>query len=90
MPGEKDMLQEFITTLEPKVLGQLVEVVFDEMQLASEAGSLLKIEEELRDAIAEAKRQWLQTPKQEQLTLFALSKKTPEQQLLFDLSGITL
>jgi hypothetical protein len=89
MPGEKDMLQEFITTLEPKVLGQLVEVVFDEMQLASEAGSLLKIEEELRDAIAEAKRQWLQTPKQEQLTLFALSKKTPEQQLLFDLSGIT-
>jgi hypothetical protein len=32
--------------------------VFDKMQLASEAGSLLKIEEEIRTVIAEAKAKW--------------------------------
>ena len=58
MPGEKAMLHEFIAGLQPKVLGQLVEVVFDKMVLAGEAGSLLRIEAELRDAIA-AVKQWV-------------------------------
>jgi hypothetical protein len=58
MPGEAQMLKEFVGQLEPKVLGQVVEVVFDKMKLAGEAGSLLKIEEEIRDAIREAKRQY--------------------------------
>ena len=58
MPGEEQMLKEFVGQLEPKVLGQVVEVVFDKMKLAGEAGSLLKIEEEIRDAIREAKRQY--------------------------------
>lgn len=58
MPGEEQMLKEFVSQLEPKVLGQVVEVVFDKMKLAGEAGSLLKIEEEIRDAIREAKRQF--------------------------------
>jgi len=89
MPGEKDMLQEFIADLYPKVLGQLVEIVFDKMKLAGEAGSLLKIEEELRDAIVEAKRQWAEGPKEEQRMLFETRKEKPQQQLLFDVSGIT-
>lgn len=59
MPGEDYMLKEFVGQLEPKLLGQLVEVVFDKMKLAGEAGSLLKIEEEIRDALAEAKKQWV-------------------------------
>jgi hypothetical protein len=58
MPGEEQMLKEFVNQVEPKVLGQVVEVVFDKMKLAGEAGSLLKIEEEIRDAIREAKRQY--------------------------------
>ena len=58
MPGEEQMLKDFVSHLEPKVLGQVVEVVFDKMKLAGEAGSLLKIEEEIRDAIREAKRQY--------------------------------
>ena len=45
MPGEEQMLKEFVGQLEPKFLGQVVEVVFDKMKLAGEAGSLLKIEE---------------------------------------------
>ncbi len=58
MPGEREMLAEFAESLQPTVLGQLVEVVFDKMKLAGEAGSLLKIEEEIEDAIARARAQW--------------------------------
>src|SRR5262249_43315261 len=58
MPGEKELLKEFIASLQPKILGQLVQVVFDRMNLAGETGSLLKIEDEIRDAISEAKKQW--------------------------------
>lgn len=51
MPGEADMLEEFTEQLQPKVLGQLVKIIFEKMQLAGEAGSLLKIEEEIKDAV---------------------------------------
>jgi len=91
MPGERQMLEEFSADLRPRVLGQLVQVVFDRMKLAGEAGSLLKIEDELRDAVAGAKKQWQQAPKEVQLTLFDGQKlpKKPKQQTLFDTSGIT-
>ena len=59
MPGEKEMLKEFVAELQPRVLGHLVEVVFDKMTLAAEAGSLLKIEEELRSEIASVRKQWV-------------------------------
>ncbi len=91
MPGDRALLDEFAATLRPAVLGDLVRVIFDKMQLAGEAGSLLKIEEEIQDAIAEAKRQWLNRDQTEQLSLFA-SERHParaEQASLFDLSGIT-
>jgi len=58
MPGESQMLREFVGQLEPRVLGQVVEVIFDKMKLAGEAGTLLKIEDEIRDTIREAKRQY--------------------------------
>ena len=59
MPGEEQMLKEFVGQFEPKFLGQVVEVVFDKMKLAGEAGSLLRIEEEIREAVAAAKKQWV-------------------------------
>jgi hypothetical protein len=90
MPGERALLDEFVTGLHPPVLGQLVRMVFDKMQLAGEAGSLLKIEADLADAIAEAKKQWLTRPKAEQLTLWPEAKRPTVEQLgLFDVSGIT-
>jgi Eco57I restriction-modification methylase len=52
MPGEKELRQEFISSLD-KQLGQLVEHVFDKMELAGEAGSLLRIENEIHSAIRE-------------------------------------
>jgi restriction-modification enzyme MmeI-like protein len=46
MPGEEGLLKEFVSQLE--------------MKLAGEAGSLLKIEEEIRDTVTVAKKQWVQ------------------------------
>ena len=97
MPGESELLEEFIEGLTPKILGQLVQVVFKKMQLAGEAGSLLKIEEEINDAIAEAKKLWQLEYKQafdrrgNQL-LFSereMGGKVLAQLGLFDVSDIT-
>jgi hypothetical protein len=65
MPGEKDMLREFVEqefhAEERGVFLRLLETIFDQMQLAAEAGSLLKIEEGIRGAIAEAEKEWKQS-----------------------------
>ncbi|MCC7280697.1 MAG: BREX-1 system adenine-specific DNA-methyltransferase PglX [Chromatiaceae bacterium] len=82
MPGEKELLREFIEQQFP--LGErpaftfLLEKVFDRMALAGEAGSLLRIEEEIRGAIAEAcaLAQRLAAPRQFQLSL---GDERPEQ-----------
>jgi Eco57I restriction-modification methylase len=76
MPGEEAFLDEFIeahlaATPEHRLLGQLVRRVFDAMKLAGEAGSLLKIEEEIAGAMAEAKQKWLADTRPEQGCLFA-------------------
>jgi len=60
MPGEIGMLQEFAAKLEPRVLGQLVEMVFDKMKQAGEAGSLLRIDEAVQKIVTEANRLWIQ------------------------------
>lgn len=91
MPGETDMRRELITGLTPRVLGQLVDVAFERMKLAGEAGSLLKIEEEIKDALGEARRQWLEGTKPEQQLLFpGMVDPRPKQlELRFDVKGIT-
>jgi hypothetical protein len=90
MPGERALLEEFVMSLQPPVLGQLVRVVFDRMLLAGEAESLLRIEADIADAVAEAKKQWLARPKAEQLTLWPEDKRPTVEQLgLFDVSVIT-
>jgi hypothetical protein len=88
MPGEEQLLKQFVGELEPKFLGQVVEVVFDKMKLAGEAGSLLKIEEEIRDTVIKAREQWLAGPVLIQQSLFRDEKPVVQQQR-FDFSGIT-
>lgn len=90
MPGEVELLREFDSTLRPGVLEQIVEVVFEEMKLAGEAGSLLKIEEDIRETIAKAKKQWMAVPKNEQEVLFAeLEKKKAIEGKFFDVRDVT-
>lgn len=90
MPGEIDLLEEFVKEIYPPFLGAVVRVVFEKMKLAGEAGSLLKIEEEIIGAIAEAKKHWRSIPQQQQLALFRKEKLSDGKQgQLFDFSGIT-
>jgi hypothetical protein len=88
MPGEKELLQEFTSQLKPTVLGQLVEVIFEKMQLAGEAGTLLKIEKEIEDAIDGAKAIWQQ--QNQALNQFPDLAKIAKQrgEIDFDVSGI--
>jgi hypothetical protein len=62
MPGDKAMLREFVqnqfSSSEQPAFSHLLETIFDKMQLAGEAGSLLKIEEEVRSAVEEAGKLW--------------------------------
>jgi hypothetical protein len=80
MPGESDLLEQFISdhlsqTSEQQTIASIVRQVFIAMKLAGEAGSLLKIEEEIADTIAEAKRKWVEGPKDFQLPLFEIDAK---------------
>lgn len=91
MPGETDLLKEFTANLQPKVLGQLVEVIFEKMKLAGEVGSLLKIEEEIREAACKVKSEFVQWKKQQQeakSSLFPEMAKS-KQLSIFDFADIT-
>lgn len=89
MPGDREMLQDFTSALKPRVLGQIVEAVFEKMKLAGEAGFLLKIEDEISEALAEAKEQWLEGPLQEQRQLFPDKPKPKQEIIRFDVQEIS-
>jgi hypothetical protein len=62
MPGEKELLREFVEkefpTRERGFFQQLLETISDKMQLAGQAGALLKIEEEISSAIEATRAAW--------------------------------
>jgi hypothetical protein len=91
MPDEEDMRREFATGLKPKVLGQLINLVFEKMKLAGEAGLLLKVEEKIKDAVSEARKEWMEVSKLDQQLLFpSMSDLRPKKQKSrFDLNDIT-
>ncbi|KKM11537.1 hypothetical protein SY88_07475 [Clostridiales bacterium PH28_bin88] len=90
MPGEKEMLREFTEGLEPRVLGQLVEVIFDKMQLAGEAGSLLKIEEEIEETVAKAREEFNKELLRRQDAANSLFPEflPPRQQTIYDFTDL--
>jgi len=91
MPGETDLLGEFTATLQPRVLGQLVETIFEKMKLAGEAGSLLKIDEEIRQAACNTKAEFIAWKKHQEKTkeyLFPDMVKR-DQPNLFDFADMT-
>ena len=93
MPGDKGLLREFVEREFPvperSFFLRLMEGIFDQMQLAGEAGSLLRIEENIRGAIADAKNLWKEAPALQQSKLFAELEVIRQGTLAFDLSGIT-
>ena len=66
MPGEAELLEEFVQGLEPIELGGLLRAVFEQMRLAGEAGTLLRVEVGLRDTIAREMKRWQSRPSHEQ------------------------
>lgn len=88
MPGDRSMVAEFASTLRPNVLGDLFQRMVEEMRLAGELGSLLKIDHALESAVAAARKQFVDTKKPEQFALPGF-ERPKMQQLEFDLSGIS-
>jgi len=86
MPGEYDLLGEYLHDLKPAVLGNLVREIWDRMKHADEIGSLLKIEQEIRTAITKARQAWLDMPEGVQLSLFG--ERPSAVQLKMDLAEI--
>jgi hypothetical protein len=79
MPGEPELLTDFVDQQFPEaergLAQQLLETIFEKMQQAGEAGSLLKIEEEIRDAIDQARKGWEKLAIHQQ-TLFGSAELT--------------
>ncbi|MGI8544548.1 MAG: BREX-1 system adenine-specific DNA-methyltransferase PglX [Aridibacter sp.] len=94
MPGEADLLEEFISkhfseTPEKRLLGEFVRRIFDSMQLAGEAGSLLKIEEEVADLIKESQEQWRKLQDNKKGFLFEGARTNVQQGFDFEVGDIT-
>ncbi len=87
MPGEYDLLGEFVRDLQPAVLGNLLRDVWERMKLAGEAGSLLKIGQEIRDSVRRTRETLASMPDAIQLTLFG---DEPAQQLKLGLDPVDL
>jgi hypothetical protein len=94
MPGEERLLSEFLewhlaSTPEQRLVGQLVRRVFEAMKLAGEAGSLLRIEQEISKDVKEAKLKWLNRPRSEQLALSVMETELGQQELPLVIDEIT-
>jgi len=93
MPGERDYLrafldQQFSGDAEGRVLAELIEVAFNAMHLAGELGSLMKVEEEIRSAIHQARSAASGDVQQmSHLSLFAPTQQSV--QLTLDLRQVT-
>jgi hypothetical protein len=99
MPGEADLLEAYVEKLEAKgpdgrLLGDLVREIWDRMQIAGEAGPLLKIEREIEDVLDEARRQFEEIQKRKERDLgtqgvmFDDLKQSEQGKLQFDISGV--
>jgi hypothetical protein len=79
MPGEADLLTEFLGTLDNPVVRDLVREIWRTMQWADETGSLLKVEQVLRQEIAQAKIEWKTLTPLVQMQLFEPNVPQPQQ-----------
>ena len=54
MPGDAELVEEFAASLKPAVLGDLFKKMVEEMKLAGEAGSLLRVEKSIARVVRDA------------------------------------
>jgi hypothetical protein len=88
MPGNSDLLEEFLqkhlsSDAEGQLLTVLVRKVFEAMKLAGEAGSLLKIEEEIAGEVEKARLVWDKSREKKQQSLFDNRPKQVQQEMDF-------
>lgn len=83
LPGERDLLADFQRGLDPPILADLITDVWEGMAGIGEIGSLLKAEELVRRAVAEAKRDWQSGRTFDQVTLFEGNLPPKQQRLDF-------
>lgn len=88
MPGNSELLEEFLqkhlsSDAEGQLLTVLVRKVFEAMKLAGEAGSLLKIEEEIAGEVEKARLVWDKSRERKQQSLFDNRPKQVQQEMDF-------
>jgi hypothetical protein len=87
MPGDRGMVAEFASTLRPQVLGGLFERMVEEMRLAGELGSLLRIDRALEGVVSKAREQFRLT--RDAAPLFPGLGRPHQVAHGFDLSGVS-
>jgi hypothetical protein len=80
MPGERRMLTEFLRPMDER-LRPLIEKIWQEMEQAGEAGSLLQIERAIDEELRKTLAQRFLPPPARQVTLFA-TDQPPEQSII--------
>jgi hypothetical protein len=83
MPGEHELLSEFLRELDEPRLHDLILSVWQEMLLASEAGSLLRIDQHIQEALAEARNQAFVAPPAVKMSLFEPGVPAHQQAIAF-------
>ncbi len=87
MPGDAAMVDSFAATLEPPLLGALFKKMVDEMHLAGELGTLLRVEQGIATELRRAREQFV-TREKLLRTGFLPGMEPPCSQGELDLSGI--
>lgn len=89
MPGESEMLAQFTDQLRPTVLRQLITLIFEKMTLAGEAGSLLRISDEIADAVKTAHKEYSNSLLQQKKEKgFLPGMAPPREASLFDFADL--
>lgn len=79
MPGEASMVAEFARTLHPPLLGTLFRTMVEEMRLAADLGTLLKIERTMEVPIREAGEALRRAPAMAQVGFYFAPAPPPRQ-----------
>ena len=70
MPGDREQLEAFTAELRPAVLGDLVREVWQSMRPVGETGLLLRIEQQIRGIVRDARARWSGTGQATQPDMF--------------------